>query len=95
MQKLDCMRSGIVFFDPNNALNILESKIIKFQKSEKNNPRAPARIEPLSISSTALTKADTFDHYTTRAYTYLSGKVNILPQMLDLDKLANMGWFKH
>ena len=35
MQKLDCMRSGIVFFDPNNALNILESKIIKFQKSEK------------------------------------------------------------
>ena len=35
MQKLDCMRSGIVFFDPNNALNMLESKIIKFQKSEK------------------------------------------------------------
>ena len=58
---------------------------------------APARIEPstLSISGTALTKADTFDHYTTRAYMYLSGKVNILPQMLDLDKLANMGWFKH
>ena len=97
MQKLDCMRSGIVFFDPNNALNILESKIIKFQKSEKNNPMAPARIEPStsSISSTALTKADTFDHYTTRAYTGLGGKVNILPQMLDLDKLANMGWFKH
>ena len=75
------MRSGIVFFDPNNALNILESKIIKFQKSEKKNPMAPARIESstLSISSTALTKADTFDHYTTRAYIYLSGKVNILP----------------
>ena len=35
MQKLNCIRSGIVFFDPNNALNILESKIIKFQKSEK------------------------------------------------------------
>ena len=35
MQKLDCIRSGIVFFDPKNALNILESKIIKFQKSEK------------------------------------------------------------
>ena len=54
---------------------------------------APARIEPstLSISGTALTKADTFDHYTTRAYMYLSGKVNILPQMLDLDKLVNMG----
>ena len=97
MQKLDCMRSGIVFFDPNNALNILESKIIKFQKSEKNNPIAPARIKPStpSISGTALTKADTFDHYTTRAYTGLGGKVNILPQMLDLDKLANMGWFKH
>ena len=81
MQKLDCMRSGIVFFDPNNALNILESKIIKFQKSEKNNPRAPARIEPStsSISSTALTKADTLNNYTTRPYTYLSGKVNILP----------------
>ena len=76
------MRSGIVFFDPNNALNILESKIIKFQKSEKkNNPMAPARIEPStsSISGTAWTKADTFDHYTTRAYIYLSGKVNILP----------------
>ena len=88
------MRSGTVFFDPNNALNILESKVIKFQKSEKkNNPMAPARIKPstLSISGTALTKADTFDHYTTRAYTGLGGKVNILPQMLDLDKLANMG----
>ena len=87
------MRSGIVFFDPNNALNILESKIIKFQKSEKNNPMAPAKIEPStsSISSTALTKADTFDHYTTRAYIYLGGKVNILPQILDLDKLVNMG----
>ena len=87
------MRSEIVFFDPNNALNILESKIIKFQKSEKNNPMAPARIEPstLSISSTALTKVNTFDHYTTKAYIYLSGKVNILPQMLDLNKLANMG----
>ena len=93
MQKLDCMRSGIVFFDPNNALNILESKIIKFQKSEKNNPMAPARIEPStsSISNTAWTKADTFDHYTTRAYIYQGGKVNILPQMLDFDKLANMG----
>ena len=93
MQKLDCMRSGIVFFDPNNALNILESKIIKFQKSEKNNPIAPARIEPStsSIFSTALTKANTFDHSTIRAYTGLGGKVNILPQMLDLDKLANMG----
>ena len=58
---------------------------------------APARIEPStsSISNTAWTKADTFDHYTTRAYTGLGGKVNILPQMLDLDKLANMGWFKH
>ena len=58
---------------------------------------APARIEPstFSISGTAWTKADTFDHYTTRAYIYLGGKVNILPQMLDLDKLANMGWFKH
>ena len=92
------MRSGIVFFGPNNALNILESKITKFQKSKKkNNPMAPARIEPStsSISSTALTKANTFDHYTTRAYIYLGGKVNILPQMLDLDKLANMGWFKH
>ena len=92
MQKLDCMRSGIVFFDPNNALNILESKIIKFQKSEKNNPTAPARIEPStsSISNTAWTKADTFDHYTTKAYIYLCGKVNILLQMLNLDKLANM-----
>ena len=93
MQKLDCMRSGTVFFDPNNALNILESKIIKFQKSEKNNPIAPARIEPStsSISSTALTKADTLDHYTTRTNIYLSGKVNILPPMLDLYKLADMG----
>ena len=93
MQKLDCMRSGIVFFDPNNALNILKSKIIKFQKSKKNNPIAPAKIEPStsSISGTAWTKADTFDHYTTRAYICLGGKVNILPQMLDLDKLANMG----
>ena len=75
------MRSGIVFFDPNNALNMLESKIIKFQKSEKkNNSMAPAKIEPStsSISNTAST-ADTFDHYTTRAYIYLSGKVNILP----------------
>ena len=82
MQKLDCMRSGILFFDPNNTLNILESKIIKFQKSEKkNNQMAPAKIEPsiLSISNTASTKEDTFDHYTTRAYTYLGGKVNILP----------------
>ena len=35
MQKLDCMRSGTVFFDPNNALNMLESKIIKFQKAKK------------------------------------------------------------
>ena len=54
---------------------------------------APARIEPStsSISGTAWTKADTFDHYTTRAYICLGGKVNILPQMLDLDKLANMG----
>ena len=87
------MRSGTVFFDPDNALNILESKIIKFQKSEKNNPIAPARIEPSTSrwAWTALTKADTFDHHTTRAYIYLGGKVNILPQMLDLDKLANMG----
>ena len=54
---------------------------------------APAKIKPstLGISSTALTKADTFDHYTTRAYIYLGGKVNILPQMLDLNKRANMG----
>ena len=54
---------------------------------------APARIEPStsSISSTASTNADTFDHYTTRADTYLSGKINILPPMLDSDKLANMG----
>ena len=60
---------------------------------KKNNPMAPARIEPStsSISGTALTKADTFDHYTTKAYIYLRGKVNILPPMLDLDKLANMG----
>ena len=58
---------------------------------------APARIEPstLSIFSTASSKADTFDHYTTRAYTGLGGKVNILPQMLDLDKLADMGKYKH
>ena len=58
---------------------------------------APAKIEPStsSISSTALTKADTFDHYTTRAYIYLGGKVNILPPMLDLDKLADMGKYKH
>ena len=58
---------------------------------------APARIElsTSSIFSTASRKADTFDHYTIRAYIYLGGKVNILPQMLDLDKLANMGWFKH
>ena len=49
MQKLDCMRSGTVFFDPNNALNILKSKIIKFQKSEKNNPMAPAKIEPSTL----------------------------------------------
>ena len=87
------MRSEIVFFDPNNALNILESKIIKFQKSEKNNSMTPARIEPSpsSISSTAWTKANTFDNYTTKAYIYLGGKVNILPPMLDLDKLVNMG----
>ena len=54
---------------------------------------ASAKIEPstLSISGTAWTKADTFDHYTTKAYIYLGGKVNILPQMLDLDKLVNMG----
>ena len=94
MQKLDCMRSGIVFFDPNNALNILESKIIKFQKSEKkNNPMAPARIEPStsSIFSTGSTKANTFDHYTTKAHIYLGGKINILPPVLDFDKLANMG----
>ena len=60
---------------------------------KKNNLIAPVRIEPLtsSISSTALTKADTFDHYTTRAHIYLGGKVNILPPMLNLDKLANMG----
>ena len=58
---------------------------------------APAMIEPStsSISSTASTKADTFDHYTTKAYIYLGGKVNILPQMLDLDKLANMGQYQH
>ena len=93
MQKLGCIRSKTVSFDPNNALNILESKIIKFQTSEKKNSMTPARIEPSpsSISSTAWTKANTFDHYTTRAYIYLSGKVNILLQMLDLDKLANMG----
>ena len=54
---------------------------------------APARIKPStsSISGTAATKADTFYHYTTRAYIYQGGKVNILPPMLDLDKLANMG----
>ena len=93
MQKLDCMRSGIVFFDPNNALNILESKIIKFQKSEKKQPNGTSQdwTLNLNISGTASSKADTLDHYTTRAYIYLGGKVNILPQMLDLDKLANMG----
>ena len=54
---------------------------------------APVRIESSTstIFGTAWTKADTFDHYTTRAYIYLGGKVNILPQMLDLDKLVNMG----
>ena len=54
---------------------------------------APARIElsTSSISSTASTKADTFDHYTTGPHNYLSGKVNISPPMLNLDKLANMG----
>ena len=91
------MRSGIVLFDLNNALNILESKIIKFQKSEKNNPMAPARIEPSTshISNTASTKANALDHYTTKPYTYLSSMVNILPPMLNLDKLANMGQYKH
>ena len=34
---------------------------------------------------------DTFDHYTTGAHIYLGGKVNILPPMLNLDKLVNMG----
>ena len=54
---------------------------------------APARIEPSTSewACTACVHTDTFDHYTTRSYIYLSGKVNILPQMLDLDKLANMG----
>ena len=58
---------------------------------------APARIEPStsSIFSTGLTKANTFDHYTTKAHIYLGGKVNILPQMLDFDKLADMGKYKH
>ena len=58
---------------------------------------APARIEPStsSISSTASTKADALDPYTIRPYTYLSSMVNILPQMLDLNKLANMGQYKH
>ena len=57
----------------------------------------PARIEhsTSSISSTASTKANTFDHYTTRAWVYLAGKVNILLQMLDLDKLADMGEYKY
>ena len=68
-------------------------RLLNSKKVKENNLMAPARIEPStsSISGTALTKADTFDHYTTRAYTGLGGKVNILPQMLDLDKLANMG----
>ena len=54
---------------------------------------APVRIESSTstISGTAWTKADTLDHYTTRAYIYLGGKVNIVPLMLNLDKLANMG----
>ena len=67
--------------------------MIKFQKSEKkNNLAAPARIEPStsSISSTALTNTDNFGHYTTRAYIHLGGKVNILPPMLNLDKLVNI-----
>ena len=93
MQTLDCMRSRIVLPDLSNSLSMLEWKFIKLQKSKKKNLAAPARIEPStsSISGTALTKADTFDHYTTRAYTYLGDKVNILPSMLNLDKLANMG----
>ena len=72
MQKLDCMRSGIVFFDPNNALNILESKIIKFQKSEKKithwhqptlNPQPqafPAQHEPKQTPLTTTPQQLTF-----------------------------------
>ena len=64
MQKLDCMKSGIVFFDPNNALNILESKIIKFQKSEKKvtqwhqpglNPQPPGEPAHYVFKQTLLT----------------------------------------
>ena len=66
------MRSGIVFFDPNNALNILESKIIKFQKSEKKNnpwhqpglnpqPQAfPAQHEPKQTPLTTTPQGLTF-----------------------------------
>ena len=43
MQKLDCMRSGIMFFDPNNALNILETKIIKFKKAKKKQPNGTSQ----------------------------------------------------
>ena len=46
MQKLDCMKSGIVFFDPNNALNILESKIIKFQKAKETTQWHQPRLNP-------------------------------------------------
>ena len=72
MQKLDCMRSGIVFFDPNNALNILESNIIKFQKSEKEitqwhqpglNPQPqafPAQHEPKQTPLTTTPQELTF-----------------------------------
>ena len=72
MQKLDCMRSGKVFFDPNNALNILESNIIKFQKSEKEitqwhqpglNPQPqafPAQHEPKQTPLTTTPQELTF-----------------------------------
>ena len=58
---------------------------------------APAKIEPSNSRwpCMAYIQTDSFDHYTTGAHIYLGGKVNKLPQMLNLDKLVNMGWFKH
>ena len=75
----------------------LNKRLSNSKKARKKKLIAPAKIKPStsSIFSTASTTADALDHYTTRPYTYLSGMVNILPQMLDLNKLANMGQYKH